>query len=82
MKVTLVKKNYCLIARIVSFDTVGQHLLTFRILDPYPSEDNITWSQSRDLTLNAIIIVPVKSYLNQYFQVSQPLKYDGNLVVT
>ena len=82
MKVTFVKKNYCLIAGIVSFDTVGQHLLPFRILEPYPSEDNITWSQSSDLTLNAIIIVPVKSYLNQYFQVSQLLKYDGNLVVT
>ena len=32
---TFVKKNYCLVARIVSFDTVGLHLLTFRILEPY-----------------------------------------------
>ena len=36
---TFVKKNSCLVARIVSFDTVGLHLLTFRILEPYPSKD-------------------------------------------
>ena len=35
---TFVKKNSCLVARIVSFDTVGLHLLTFRILKPYPSK--------------------------------------------
>ena len=29
-----VKKNSCLVARTVSFDTVGLHLLTFRILEP------------------------------------------------
>ena len=33
------KKNSCLAARIVPFDTVGLHLLTFRILEPYPSKD-------------------------------------------
>ena len=33
-----VKKNSCLVARIVSFDTVGT-LLTFRILEPYLSKD-------------------------------------------
>ena len=32
----LVRKNYCLVARIVSFDTEGLHLLTFRISEPYP----------------------------------------------
>ena len=37
--VTFVKKNSCLVARIVSFDTAGLHLLTFRILEPYPSKD-------------------------------------------
>ena len=37
--VTFVKKISCLVARIVSFDTVGLHLLTFRILEPYPSKD-------------------------------------------
>ena len=36
---TFVKKNSCLVPRIVSFDTVGLHLLTFRILEPYPSKD-------------------------------------------
>ena len=36
---TFVKKNSCLVARIASFDTAGLHLLTFRILEPYPSKD-------------------------------------------
>ena len=31
-----VKKNSCLVARIVSFDIAGLQLLTFRILEPYP----------------------------------------------
>ena len=39
---TFVKKNSCLVARIVSFDTVGLHLLTFRILEPYPSKEILT----------------------------------------
>ena len=39
---TFVKKNSCLVARIVSFDTVGLHLLIFRILEPYPSKDIFT----------------------------------------
>ena len=39
---TFVKKNSCLVARIISFDTVGLHLLTFRILEPYPSKDILT----------------------------------------
>ena len=38
-RTTFVKKNSCLVARIVSFNTAGLHLLTFRILEPYPSED-------------------------------------------
>ena len=29
-----VRKNSCLVARIASFDTTGQHLLTFRFLEP------------------------------------------------
>ena len=37
-----VKKNSCLVARIVSFDTVGLHLLTFCILEPYSSIDILT----------------------------------------
>ena len=36
---TFVKKSSCLVARIVSFDTAGLHLLTLRILVPYPSKD-------------------------------------------
>ena len=36
---TFVKINSCLVVRIVSFDTAGLHLLTFRILEPYPSKD-------------------------------------------
>ena len=37
-----VKENSYLVVRIVSFDTVGLHLLTFRILEPYPSKDILT----------------------------------------
>ena len=37
--VTLAKKSYCLVARTASFDTAGLILLTFRILEPYPSKD-------------------------------------------
>ena len=33
---TFVKKNSCLIARIISFDAVG---LILRILEQYPSKD-------------------------------------------
>ena len=36
---SFVKKNFCLVTRIVSFDIVGLHLLTFRILEPNPSKD-------------------------------------------
>ena len=39
MEATFVMKNSCLVARIVSFDTVGLPLLTFRILELYPSKD-------------------------------------------
>ena len=39
MRATFIKKNSCLVARIVSFDTAGLHLLTFRILEPHPSND-------------------------------------------
>ena len=34
-RATFVKKN----SRLVSFDTAGLHLFTFRILEPYPSKD-------------------------------------------
>ena len=35
---TFVKKNSCLVARIVSFYTAGLHLLTFLILEPLLSK--------------------------------------------
>ena len=34
-----VKWNSCLVARIVSFETLGLHLLTFHILETYPTKD-------------------------------------------
>ena len=52
---TFVKKNSCLVARIVSFDTVDLHLLTFRILEPYPSKDidliSVTLSHINDVII-------------------------------
>ena len=35
---SFVKNNLCLVTRIVSSDTAGLHLLTFRILEPYLSK--------------------------------------------
>ena len=57
MSVVLVKKNSCLVARIVSFDTAGLHLSTFRILESYSFKDIglILVTLSR---INNIIIVP------------------------
>ena len=37
-KATFVKASSCLVARIVSFDNAGLHLLTYRILEPYPTK--------------------------------------------
>ena len=39
---TFVRKNPCLVARIISFNTIGLHLLTFRILESYLSKDILT----------------------------------------
>ena len=39
MGATFVNKNSCLVARMVSLDTAGLRLLTFRILEPYLSKD-------------------------------------------
>ena len=36
---TVVNKNYFLVSRVTSFDTAGLHLVTFRILEPFPSKD-------------------------------------------
>ena len=38
----LQRKTPVLVGRIVSFDTVGLHLLSFRILEPYPSKNILT----------------------------------------
>ena len=63
---TFVKKNSCLVARVASFDTVGLHLFTFRILVPYPSKD-IALYLSHVIQINGLIIVHFKSYLNLCF---------------
>ena len=42
MGATFVKKSSCLVARIASLDTVGLHLVTFRILEPCPFKDILT----------------------------------------
>ena len=47
---TFVKKNSCLVSRIVSFGTVGLELLTFRSLEPY-------WFKAI-LTLTALLKYP------------------------
>ena len=49
-----VKKNSCLVARVVPFDTAGLYLLTLRIIEPYPSKD-IDLSQSCYLTLMMLL---------------------------
>ena len=65
---TFVKKNSCFVARIVSFDTVGLHLLTFRILEPYSSKDiALNLSHVLFCHINGIIMVHFKYYLNQCF---------------
>ena len=57
--VTFVKKDSCVVARIVSFDTAGLHLLTFCIL-----ETNL----SKDIQLDfSHVNPPITSYLNQSF---------------
>ena len=33
------KRNFCFVARIVPYYTAGLHLLTFHVLEPYPSKD-------------------------------------------
>ena len=36
---TFVEKKSYVVPRIVSLDTLGLYVLTFRILEPYPSKD-------------------------------------------
>ena len=56
--VTFVKKNSCLVARIILFDTEGLHLFTFCILELHSSKDielglsiNKTLSYINDFTI-------------------------------
>ena len=65
---SFVKKNSCLVAIIVSFNTAG---LYFSILEPYPSKGiELDIDQSRYLTLITLLLYsPIKSYLNQWLQV-------------
>ena len=56
MVATFVKKISCLVARIVPFNIVGLHLLTFRILEPYPPKD-IELDLSHVIQVNGIIIL-------------------------
>ena len=53
-RATFVKKNSCLVARIVTFDTAGLHLLVFRIL----SLISVMLSH-----INGVIIVPSNKIL-------------------
>ena len=39
MEANFANKNPCLVARTVAYYTAGLHLLTFHILEPYPSKD-------------------------------------------
>ena len=72
-----VRKNSCLVARIVPYYIAVLHL---HILEPYPPNilhlDSVTLSH-----VNGIIIGHFQSYLNQCYKVSQLLIYDGNIVV-
>ena len=68
---TFVNINSCVFARIVLFDTAGLHLLTFRVLESYPSR-----------VIELDVSLDLKFYLNRCFQVFQLLKFDGNIVIT
>ena len=77
-----VSKSSCLVARIVLFDTAGLHLLTFRVLEPYPSKDIELIAATLSQVNDVIMYNRVNSYLNQCFQAFKLLKYDGNIVIT
>ena len=52
-----VKKNSCIVARIVLFDTAGLHVLTFRILETYRSKI-LSLTSVMLSHINDVIIVP------------------------
>ena len=56
---TFLEKNSCLVARIVTFDTAGLHLRTFRILESYLSKDTVLSLMSVTLShINDVFIAP------------------------
>ena len=65
---TFVKKNSCLVARVVPFVTAGLHLLTFCILEPYPSKDveRCYFFSGMFSHINGIIIVQPKQIINAF----------------
>ena len=80
-----VKKNSCLVARIVLFDTAGVDLRItyFPYFTAILVQRYWSWYQSRNFTLMTLLkYLPIKSYLNLCFQVSKLLKFDGNIVIT
>ena len=63
------KKNSCLVVRIFSFDTAGLHLLTFCILEPYPSKDvELAWLPNFKKGM-AILILALANY---FFNIVSP----------
>ena len=69
--VNFVKRNSCLISRIVLFDTAGLYLLTFRILEPYPSQ-NIELDLVMLSHINDVIIIPSNLVLSESILPSFP----------
>ena len=67
MEATFVKKNSCLVVRIASLIS-HTHPQILNLI-------SVTLSHINDI----IIVPPITSSLNQYFQVSQLLKCDGNM---
>ena len=55
---TSVTKNPCIVATIVSFDTVGLQLLTFHILEPYLPKDILTLMALLQYSLSLFLSFP------------------------
>ena len=85
--VTFVKKTSLLVARIVSFDTAVLHVLTFPILEPYPSRD-IELDPSHVIShygryYSSLQLIPSNLVrINDSKFPSCQNKYDGNIVIT
>ena len=62
-----VKKNFCLVDRIVLFDFTDLHLLAFRILDPYCTGPKILSLISVMLSyINDAMIVPSRDFTKPF----------------